>query len=344
MELLTIGAFARATGLTAKALRLYDDLELLRPAAVDATSGYRYYDPGQFDRARLIARLRRLEMPLTGIRVVCDQPPAAAAEAVEAFRSGLAASMAARDREAGLLVDALRGKTMAMLTLRSAARSDIGLVRETNEDVAYADDTVLAVADGLGGLPNGHEASEAAVTAIRDGGAADLAELADRMAAAGRAVAALAEGDLRPATTLTAMVRSGTRIGLVHIGDTRAYLLRNGELFRLTQDHSYVQTLVDAGKLGAGEAIDHPKRPVLVRALGVDAGRDDPDIAQRAMLAGDRYLLCSDGLWAAVPPAGLAAALTEGDPATVADRLVVLAHEHGAPDNIAVVVADVVAA
>src|ERR1051325_3172982 len=94
MRLLTIGAFARAAGLTPKALRLYDDLGLMRPAAVDAASGYRYYAPGQLDRARLIARWRRLEMPLDRIRTVVDLPPAEAVAAVEAFRATLEASAA----------------------------------------------------------------------------------------------------------------------------------------------------------------------------------------------------------------------------------------------------------
>ncbi|GLY94257.1 MerR family transcriptional regulator [Actinoplanes sp. NBRC 103695] len=336
MELLTIGAFARAAGLTAKALRLYDEQGLLRPAAVDAVTGYRLYAPDQLDRARLIARLRRVDMPLTRIREVCDLPPDSAASVVATFRAGLEADAAARAREAGLLVDLLRGTPMTKLGLTSAARTAIGLVRETNEDVAYADSTVLAVADGLGGLPNGEEASAAAVAAVR-AGASDLGELADQVAAAGRTIKAM-DG---PGTTLTALIRSADKLLLAHIGDTRAYLLRNGELFRLTQDHSYVQTLVDAGKIGAGEAADHPKRAVLVRALG--GGNDEPDLGQRALLAGDRYLLCSDGLWAAVPPAGLAAALPGDDPGAVADRLIELAHTHGAPDNVAVVVADVIA-
>lgn len=334
MELLTIGAFARAAGLTAKALRLYDEQGLLRPAAVDAVTGYRFYAPDQLGRARLIARLRRVDMPLARIREVCDLPPASAASVVASFRAGLEADAAARAHEAGLLVDLLRGTLMTTLGLTSAARTAIGLVRQTNEDVAYADSTVLAVADGLGGLPNGEAAGEAAVAAMR-AGAADLGEFADRVAAAGRAIKAL-DG---PATTLTALIRSGDKLLLAHVGDTRAYLLRNGELFRLTQDHSYVQTLVDAGRIGAGEAATHPQRPVLVRALG--GGNDDPDLGQRALLAGDRYLLCSDGLWAAVPPAELAAALPGDDPDTVADRLIELAHTHGAPDNVAVVVADV---
>jgi serine/threonine protein phosphatase PrpC len=337
VELLTIGGFARAAGLTAKALRLYDEQGLLRPAAVDAVSGYRLYAPEQLDRARLIARLRRVDMPLARIREVCDLPPADAATAVQDFRDGLEADAAARAQEAGLLVELLTGRetTMTRLELRSAARTAIGLVRETNEDVAYADDTVLAVADGLGGLPNGQEASSAAVAAVRSGDG----DLAARVAAASRAIKAM-DG---PATTLTTLVRSGDRLLLAHIGDTRAYLLRNGELSRLTQDHSYVQTLVDSGKIGPGDAASHPERPVLVRALGATAD-DDLDLGQRAMLPGDRYLLCSDGLWAHVPPAELAAALPGDDPDTAADRLIELAHTHGAPDNVGVVVADVLVA
>ncbi|MFG1603941.1 MerR family transcriptional regulator [Actinoplanes sp. NPDC049265] len=337
MELLTIGGFARAAGLTPKALRLYDEQGLLRPAAVDAANGYRFYTHEQLGRARLIARLRRVDMPLARIREVCDLPPAEAAAVVAEFRTGVEADAAARAHEAGLLVDLLTGRetTMTTLGLKSAARTAIGLVRTTNEDAAYADDTVLAVADGLGGLPNGHEASAAAVAAVRSGDG----DLATRIAAASRTIKAMGG----PATTLTALVRSGDRLLLAHIGDTRAYLLRNEELARLTQDHSYVQTLVDSGKIGPGDAADHPKRPVLLRALGATAD-DDLDLGQRAMLAGDRYLLCSDGLWAHVPPAELAAALPGGDPGTAADRLIELAHTHGAPDNVAVVVADVLVA
>jgi PPM family protein phosphatase len=328
VELLTIGAFARAAGLTAKALRLYDEQGLLRPAAVDAFSGYRFYTEDQLGRARLIARLRRVDMPLARIREVCDLPPDQAAEVLTSFRAGLDE----RAREAGLLVDLLTGRRQ-MLTIRSAARTAIGLVRETNQDVAYADDTVLAVADGLGGLPDGHVAAERAVAAVRETG-----DLIDRIVTAGREIATL-DG---PASTLTALVRAGDELLLAHIGDTRAYLLRHGVLSRLTQDHSYVQTLVDSGQIDPGEAAAHPKRPVLVRALG--ATFDEPDLSRRALLAGDRYLLCSDGLWATVPPAELATAVPGGDPDAAADRLVALAHTHGAPDNVAVVVADVLVA
>jgi serine/threonine protein phosphatase PrpC len=203
---------------------------------------------------------------------------------------------------------------------------------------------VLAVADGMRG-PGGAAAAEAAAHALtasfEPGAPADLAALVQAADRAALAVQALGTGDDRPVTTLTALVWSAPRLGLVHIGDSRAYLLRQDELYRLTQDHSHVQTLVDAGRIGAAEAPGHPERPLLVRALGGGAGRSEPDVSVRAALAGDRYLLCTDGLWAAAPPAEVAAALPGGSPEEAVDRLIALAHRHGAPDNVAVVVADV---
>jgi PPM family protein phosphatase len=156
------------------------------------------------------------------------------------------------------------------------------------------------------------------------------------------AVAALAADDGRPGTTLTALLVTAGRLALLHIGDGRVYLLRGGDLSRLTQDHSHVQNLVDAGRIGPGEVADHPDRSLIVRALGGGAGRNEPDIALRAALPGDRYLLCTDGLWAPVPAAGIAAVLPGGTPDEAADRLLDLALEHGAPDNVAIVVADVI--
>jgi len=100
----------------------------------------------------------------------------------------------------------------------------------------------------------------------------------------------------QPVTTLTAMLRAGTQLALVHIGDTRAYLLRGGEMSQLTQDHTYVQSLVDQGGLGRDEAAVHPQRSLLVRALGTGALPVEADLALRTALPGDRYLLCSDGL------------------------------------------------
>jgi serine/threonine protein phosphatase PrpC len=348
VELLTIGAFAGAVRLTPKALRLYDELGLLPPAAVDPHSGYRYYAPTQLDRARLIAALRRAGMPLAEIRAVCGLPPDAAAQAVEAWWRRVSADTAARGRAVALLVDQLteRGTTMSDTTFRYAVRCETGAVRDSNEDTAYASGTLLAVADGMRG-PGGASASTAAVDALRPLESADvpatelLAALADAVGAAERAVRAHATAAHQPVTTLTAVLRRGTRLALVHVGDTRAYLLRGGELSRLTQDHTYVQSLVDQGKLSPAEAGSHPQRALLARALG--AGEVEADLALRTALAGDRYLLCSDGLAAVVDPAALHTALAGAeDPETAAGRLVDLAYAAGAPDNIACVVADLV--
>jgi serine/threonine protein phosphatase PrpC len=130
----------------------------------------------------------------------------------------------------------------------------------------------------------------------------------------------------------------------VHVGDTRAYLLRGGELAQLTQDHTYVQSLVDRGALPREEAATHPRRSLLVRALGA-GDHVEADLALRTGLAGDRYLLCSDGLCAYVDRADLEATLAEpgSDPERAVQRLVDLAYAAGAPDNVACVVADLVA-
>ncbi|MFF4809174.1 MerR family transcriptional regulator [Micromonospora chersina] len=350
MELLTIGAFARTARLTPKALRLYDELGLLPPAAVDPHSGYRYYAPAQLDRARLIAALRRAGMPLAEIQAVCGLPPDAAAEAVDTWWRRVSADTAARGRAVALLVDQLteRGATMSDTTFRYAVRCETGTVRDSNEDTAYASATLLAVADGMRG-PGGAAASTAAVDALRPLESADapagdlLAALADAVGAADRAVRAHATGGHQPVTTLTAILRRGTRLALVHVGDTRAYLLRGGELSRLTQDHTYVQSLVDQGKLSLAEAGAHPQRALLARALG--AGEVEADLALRTALPGDRYLLCSDGLAAVVDPEVLHATLAGAeDPETAVGHLVDLAYAAGAPDNVACVVADLVTA
>ena len=355
MGLLTIGAFARAARLTPKALRLYDELGVLSPAAVDPESGYRLYDTAQLERAQLIARLRRIGMPLAGIRVVCGLEPAEAADAVSTFWKQVTADTAARGRAALLLVDHLSGRGTTMpetnpaLTLRFAARCDIGAARGSNEDAAYASDRLLAVADGGQG-PGGAEASTAAIDALKplELSAASAAEmltmLAEAVAEADRMVRKLAEDDHQPITTLTAMLWSGSQAALVHIGDSRAYLLRGGELSQLTQDHTYVQSLVDQGKLAPDEAASHPERALLVRALGVGAGQVEADLALRTALVGDRYLLCSDGLSAVVDRGALHAALrVAAGPEQIAGQLIDLAYAHGAPDNVACVVAEAVA-
>jgi serine/threonine protein phosphatase PrpC len=347
--LLTIGAFAQAAQLTPKALRLYDELGLLPPAAVDPESGYRLYDPAQLERARLIARLRQIGMPLAEIRAVCALEPAAAAEAVTAYWQRVTADTAARARLATFLVDHLSGRgTMSDTSIRYAARCDSGAVRDSNEDAAYASDRLLAVADGVRG-PGGAAASTAAIDALRpleraDAPAGDLLTmLAGAVSEVDSTVRKAATDDHQPVTTLTAILRSESQLALVHIGDTRAYLLRGGELVQLTHDHTYVQSLVDQGRLGPEEAAMHRQRALLVRALGAGGQQVEADLALRTALAGDRYLLCSDGLSAVVDRAALHTALGEAaDPEQVVERLIELAYGEGAPDNIACVVADIV--
>jgi serine/threonine protein phosphatase PrpC len=353
VELLTIGAFARAARLTPKALRLYDELGILPPAAVDAESGYRLYHPDQLDRARLVAELRRIDMPLAQVRTVCGLPPDAAAEAVAAYWQQVADATAARARLAAVLVEHLseRGTTMSDLhttpTFRHASGCDAGVVRDGNEDAAYSGDRLLAVADGMRG-PRGAAASTAAVDALRALEASDpptdLTHLTGAVTDADRAVRALADGDDRPITTLTAILRRDDRLTLVHVGDSRAYLLRDGDLVQLTRDHTWVQSQVDSGRLGHDEAAAHPDRALLVRALGAGTRGVEADLALRTAVAGDRYLLCTDGLSTVVDRGDLHGALAAGGgPAETVRRLIELAHERGAPDNLACVVADVVA-
>ncbi|MGW0709879.1 MerR family transcriptional regulator, partial [Streptomyces sp. NPDC002643] len=169
-SMLTIGAFAKACRLSPKALRLYDELDLLRPARVDPDTGYRYYAAEQLEQARLVAWLRRLGMPLARIRTVRSLAPAPAAREIRAYWAEVEAETASRRELAAFLVSHLTDSTSSrkdttMLELRYAALSDTGLVRPANQDTAYAGAHVLAVADGFG--PAGAPASTAAVEALK---------------------------------------------------------------------------------------------------------------------------------------------------------------------------------
>ncbi|WP_245783032.1 MerR family transcriptional regulator [Amycolatopsis sacchari] len=341
LGLLTIGAFARASRLSPKALRLYDELGLLRPVSVDPRSGYRFYAPEQLERARLVAWLRRLGMPLARIRRVCELDGPAAADEVADYWREVEADVRSREKLASFLMNHLSRKDepMSPLTIRYAVRTDRGLVREENQDVAYAGPNLLAVADGFGGAT----ASAAAIDALKPLDdtvpAGDLLNaLSDAVERAGTAVRELGE---HVGTTLTALVRSGSRLALVHIGDSRVYLLRDGRFFQITQDHTLVQSMIDDGRLTAEEALSHPQRSLLVKALHSD-GSAEPDLELRDAQPGDRYLLCSDGLYTALEPAALREVMTDvADPGEAVRELVDLANSRGGPDNIACVVADV---
>ena len=353
MRLLSIGAFAHASRLTPKALRLYDELGLLRPAYVDPASGYRFYDPAQLERARLVAWLRRLGMPLARIRVVAELPPRQAADQVAAYWAQVEADTAQRRDLAAFLIASLSGRTAIMpgaqetLAIRYAARSDIGQVRETNQDSAYAGSRLLAVADGMGSA--GDRASAAVIDALKPLEAAlpagDLLNaLEHAVGQASTAVGSLADaGDSggQTGTTVTAMLWSGSQLALVHIGDCRAYLLRDGDLFQITHDHTVVQSLLDEGRITPAEAASHPQRSLLLRAI--DGGSVDVDTSLHDARAGDRYLLCSDGLTSVVAAAVIRDTLrSAAGPGQAAGRLIEAANAGGAPDNVSAVVADVV--
>jgi PPM family protein phosphatase len=234
------------------------------------------------------------------------------------------------------------------LTLRYAVRSDRGLVRNNNEDSVYAGPRLLAIADGMGGHAGGEVASKIVIGAVEeldeDRPIADLiTTLRNTVDDASVALAqAVAENRTLEGmgTTLTAIRFAGSRIALVHVGDSRAYLMRGGQLAQITHDDTYVQSLVDSGKLTAEEASHHPRRSMILRAL--DGSDVDPDISIREARLGDRYLLCSDGLSDVVTASTLLEALTSGTPQECADRLIELALRGGGPDNVTCIVADVV--
>lgn len=395
--MLTIGDFARASRLSAKALRRYDELGLLPPARVDPFTGYRYYAVEQLERARLIAWLRWIGMPLADVGRVCAlyaSDAAGAARAIRGYWARVESETAARRDLAASLVDRLKGPTEmtdemtdettgemtegtadgvsdrvteGMTTaragastgaatgmagrpgfvLRTAVRLDRGLVRAAQQDAAHAGPHLLAVADGYG--PEGERAALAAVGALEavpppapSARAGDvLNALEDAVRTADGAVSGLAESG----TTLTAAVWTGGRLALAHVGDSRAYLLRDGAFVRLTRDHTVVQALVDAGELDPAEAADRPDRALLLKALDGGDVPPEPELGVHETRPGDRYLLCTDGLSAVAPADDIRRTLAAGvGPDEAAEALVTLARELGGPDNVACVVADVVPA
>lgn len=234
------------------------------------------------------------------------------------------------------------------LVLRYAARSDRGLVRSNNEDSVYAGARLLALADGMGGHAAGEVASQLVIAALAhldddEPGGDLLAKLDNAVRSGNAAIAAQVEAEPElegMGTTLTAILFAGDRIGLVHIGDSRGYLLRDGELTQITKDDTFVQTLVDEGRITREEAHSHPQRSLIMRAL---TGHEvEPTLTMREARAGDRYLLCSDGLSDPVSDETILEALQIPDVAEAAYRLIELALRGGGPDNVTVVVADVV--
>ncbi|MFC4949992.1 PP2C family protein-serine/threonine phosphatase [Pseudonocardia sp. GCM10023141] len=240
-------------------------------------------------------------------------------------------------------------------TLRSAAGSDIGRRRQMNQDSAATSPRLIVVADGMGGHAHGEVASSVAVAAMLDLDArlrgTDLAEtdllgeLAAAIEDAANRLTSMAQenAELRgTGTTVVSFLIDGARIGVLHIGDSRAYLLRDGELVRMTRDHTLVQALVDEGRLSEEEAAGHPRRSWLIRTLQ-DGTRAEPDLFLHEGRAGDRYLICSDGLTAVLDDTVIRDVLGgEAERAAAVSRLIELANAGGGPDNITCVVADLV--
>ena len=235
------------------------------------------------------------------------------------------------------------------LALRYAVRSHVGNVREGNEDSGYAGPRLLVVADGMGGHAAGEVASSIAVATLsaldEDTPGPDLLDrLAGAVTSANDHLREMVEGDPHlhgMGTTLTALLRNGSRFGLVHVGDSRCYLLRGEALQQITHDHTFVQSLVDEGRITAEEAAHHPQRSIITNALD-GRGSVEPDISVREVRGGDRWMLCSDGLSAVVSEQTMQETLGRGSPDDAAEALIDLALRGGGPDNITVIVADVV--
>jgi serine/threonine protein phosphatase PrpC len=246
------------------------------------------------------------------------------------------------------------------LMLRSVKVSDVGLVRTNNEDAAHAGRWLVALADGIGGMPSGELASSIVVHALADLDAElvgsgptrvsmpvreALSALKETVEVANQQILEAGESDTSHdgmGTTVTALLLSGDEIALLNVGDSRCYLHRDGKLSQLTKDDTFVQTLVDQGVLTAEEARVHPRRSIVTQALqGLSY---EATSAVHPVRPGDRFLLCSDGLSDMVVDTAIENTLNAyADLRECAEHLVKQALDAGALDNVTVVVAEVVA-
>jgi protein phosphatase len=357
-DLMPIGEFSDRSGLSAKRLRTYAAEGLLAPAAVDPGSGYRYYSPGQLADARVIDALRQAGVPLADIRAFRRRPSrelldawARQLETDANHRLGalaLARHLLAEGDYPFLLTANQESQEGPMTTLRTAGRTDIGQLRENNEDVIVTSDRLVLVADGMGGHPGGEIAAEVVagvVPAVFTGQSVDELQAAVRAANWAIRERAVAQPGLEGmgTTVCAAGLLTTGRVALVNVGDSRAYLFREGSLTHLTQDHSLTAELIERGELRKEEATQHPYYGILTRALGV--GSDvEIDRTTLAVEDGDRIVLCSDGLFNELSDEEIGSALAgDEDVATIVDKLIDRAIAGGGRDNISVVVAEVAA-
>jgi PPM family protein phosphatase len=234
------------------------------------------------------------------------------------------------------------------LRLRYSAVSDVGRHRKENQDSGYASEHLLAVADGVGGAAYGDVASSTAVHLLRRLDKPPTEELLPALAGVVHRIhdklAEMVEDDAEldgTSTTVTAALFDGHRLGFVHIGDSRAYLFRDGAVQQITKDHTFVQTLVDEGRISEEDSRSHPHRNIILRA--VDSVHDtEPDLFHVELRPGDRILICSDGCSGAVTDRQLTSLLAGGSVDAVAIDLVQAALDNGTTDNVTVVVAEAV--
>ena len=238
------------------------------------------------------------------------------------------------------------------ISLRFAARSDVGLVRQSNQDSGYAGPHLCLLCDGMGGPAGGDIASAVAIEHLMplDADSHQAGELLGLMREAVQAahteLVTLSSQDPDLAglgTTCIGVMRSGNKLAMVHVGDSRAYMLRDGTLTQVTTDHTFVEYLVETGRLTRDQARQHPQRSVLLRVLGDTEGEVQLDESIREAVPGDRWLLCSDGLSGPVTAETIGEVLAGvADPGQAADQLIDLALRAGGPDNVTAVVFDVV--
>ncbi|WP_426247205.1 PP2C family protein-serine/threonine phosphatase [Nocardioides sp. LHG3406-4] len=246
--------------------------------------------------------------------------------------------------------DAVPPDAESAMRLDYSAISDVGRVRRDNQDSGYAGPWLLAVCDGVGGAVRGDLASSTAIGVIRrlDVAPAEdlLGQVAGSLHRAHDRIGELVDEDPGlngTSTTATVALFDGHRLGMGHVGDSRAYLLRRGELSQLTHDHTFVQSLIDEGRITEDESRTHPHRNLILKAI--DGIREvEPDLFVVALEVGDRILVCSDGACGVLPDERMADILGSGNPDFAAVELVRASLEAGTTDNVTCVVAEVVAA
>ena len=235
------------------------------------------------------------------------------------------------------------------------ARSELGLVRDGNEDAALVSSNLVAVADGMGGHAGGEVASKIAITSVRDLGkvlgdpALDAESREDLLLnisfSIDHEIAEVSNADRTlqgMGTTLTALHLNGEKVELLHIGDSRCYQWQGKKLIQLSYDHTVMQELLDQGRLTAEEVINHPQRSLLTQALIGDSGID-PILHIYESKIGDQFLLCSDGLSSVLSDYEIATIIKKSDPSAVVDQLIDAVHDKGAPDNVTILWVEVVA-